>query len=91
MLVCFQEASRNADELLQAEEEEKKKAEKRRMKNKKVNLKLSTYLFPMPFARVRQYLRISKGDYCYCQGNHQEYHVQPQITKIACLSKIVSQ
>lgn len=39
VFVCFQEASRNADELLQAEEEEKKKAEKRRMKNKKVNLK----------------------------------------------------
>jgi len=39
VFVCFQEASRNADELLQAEEEEKKKAEKRRMKNKKVSLK----------------------------------------------------
>ena len=33
----MQEASKNASELLQAEEEEKKKAEKRRMKNKKAS------------------------------------------------------
>ena len=32
-----QEASRNADELLKAEEEEKKLAEKRRLKNKRVS------------------------------------------------------
>ena len=35
--VCVQEASRNADELLQAEEKEKREAEKRRQKNKKVS------------------------------------------------------
>ena len=34
----MQEASKNASELLQAEEEEKKKAEKRRMKNKSKSL-----------------------------------------------------
>lgn len=33
----MQEASKNASELLQAEEEEKKKAEKKRLKNKKVS------------------------------------------------------
>lgn len=33
----IQEASRNADELLKAEEKEKKEAEKRKQKNKKVS------------------------------------------------------
>ena len=35
--MSIQEASRNADELLKAEEKEKKRAEKRRQKNKKVS------------------------------------------------------
>ena len=38
--VCcdMQEASRNADELLKAEEKEKEEAEKKKQKNKKVSL-----------------------------------------------------
>ena len=36
-MCLMQEASKNASELLQAEEEEKKKAEKKRLKNKKVS------------------------------------------------------
>ena len=38
-LMIIQEASRHADELLEAEEKEKREAEKKRQKNKKVSKK----------------------------------------------------
>lgn len=40
--MCVQEALRNADELLKAEEEEKRQAEKKKQKNKKVCLKMKS-------------------------------------------------
>ena len=41
----MQEASRNADELLKAEEKEKREAEKKKQKNKKVSCDWSQWLF----------------------------------------------
>ena len=39
--IALQEASRNADELLKAEEKEKREAEKRKQKNKKVSISVN--------------------------------------------------
>ena len=57
--VCLQEASRNAEELLDAEEREKKAAEKKKKRNRKVGgvniivLRLTPFLFSLHSDRKR--------------------------------------